>query len=75
MLEQAALDSGGPHAATTLTEIRQLEDRLGLTPKARLQLRWMIVSDDQASVGVAGPVELASVRPIRAKKRVDPRVG
>lgn len=72
-LEQAVLDDGRPHQATTLTEIRQLEDRLGLTPKARLQLRWMIVPDGQASVGHVEPVGLASVSPLAERKRIDPR--
>jgi hypothetical protein len=33
-------------AAFLLSEVRQLEDRLGLTPMAMLRLRWEIASDE-----------------------------
>lgn len=58
------------HSAQVLTELRQLEDRLGLNPKARLQLRWMIVDDE------GQPTELAAVKDIgtaRKPERRDPR--
>lgn len=42
---ERALDEGEPSAAL-LGEVRQLEDRLGLTPMALLRLRWEIVADD-----------------------------
>jgi hypothetical protein len=32
--------------ASTYAEIRQIEDRHGLNPKAMLQLRWRIVADE-----------------------------
>lgn len=32
--------------ATALSELRQLEDRLGLSPMARHRLRWEIVEDE-----------------------------
>jgi hypothetical protein len=35
-------------AATTLSEARQLEDRLGLTPMSMLRLRWEIAADEVA---------------------------
>lgn len=35
-------------ATLLLGEVRQLEDRLGLTPMAMLRLRWEIVADDLA---------------------------
>lgn len=35
-------------AAQRLTEVRQLEDRLGLTPMAMLRLRWEIAADEVA---------------------------
>jgi hypothetical protein len=34
--------------AFQLSEVRQLEDRLGLTPMAMLRLRWEVVSDELA---------------------------
>lgn len=69
--------TGVLHNAATLTEIRQLEDRLGLTPKARMQLRWLIVPDTEADASPAS-VELAIVVPFedsdKAKRqRKDPR--
>jgi hypothetical protein len=45
-------------APDALSELRQLEDRLGLSPKARRQLQWEI--DKAAGAGVA----LAAVHPI-----------
>lgn len=33
-----------------LAEVRQLEDRLGLTPMAMLRLRWEVVADELAEV-------------------------
>lgn len=35
-------------AAAKLGEVRQLEDRLGLSPMAMLRLRWEIVADEVA---------------------------
>lgn len=70
--------TGVLHNAAALTEIRQLEDRLGLSPKARLQLRWLIVPDEQADAAPAS-VELAVVMPFDAedktKRRRDPRIS
>jgi hypothetical protein len=34
--------------AFQLSEVRQLEDRLGLTPMAMLRLRWEVVRDELA---------------------------
>lgn len=36
--------------AAELSEMRQIEDRLGLSPKALLQLRWRIVADELLEV-------------------------
>jgi hypothetical protein len=33
--------------ATLLAEVRQMEDRLGLTPMSMLRLRWEIVDEDE----------------------------
>lgn len=41
-------------AAATRGEVRQLEDRLGLSPMAMLRLRWTIV-DDVAEAEVSTP--------------------
>jgi len=35
--------------AFQLSEVRQLEDRLGLTPMSMLRLRWEIASDELAA--------------------------
>jgi hypothetical protein len=34
---------------TTLAEVRQMEDRLGLTPVSMLRLRWEVVEDEVAA--------------------------
>ena len=38
-----------------LGELRQLEDRLGLTPMAMLRLRWEVVVDEVAAVRETAP--------------------
>lgn len=43
-----ALDGGDINAAA-LAEVRQLEDRLGLTPMALLRLRWEIDGSDEVA--------------------------
>jgi hypothetical protein len=44
-------------------EMRELDDRLGLTPKAMAQLRWSIKGDDNdESAGRLAPVEAISDR-------------
>lgn len=63
-----ALESGDP-SASLLGEVRQLEDRLGLTPMAMLRLRWEIDSSDEVA-------QARSARPARSTrsrlKAVDP---
>lgn len=58
-----------PGASSTLAgEVRQLEDRLGLTPMAMLRLRWEIVQNETA---VAASEE--SAKKARSRMRaVDP---
>jgi hypothetical protein len=51
------------HSSAVLNEIRQMEDRLGLNPKARLQLRWLIVDDE------GQPTELAAVKDIDTARK------
>lgn len=48
-------------------EVRQLEDRLGLTPKAMLSLRWSIVEDEVA--------EKREEKPARRLRVVDPKLA
>lgn len=54
---EEGLDAGKPSAAI-LAEVRQMEDRLGLTPVAMLRLRWEIGTD-----------ELAERRPVDRPRR------
>lgn len=59
------LEKCGEANATLLSEIRQLEDRFGLSPSARLRLRWEIAPESSAEVR-----SLPRQRRIRA---VDPK--
>lgn len=43
-------------SATLLGEVRQLEDRLGLSPMAMLRLRWEVVADEVAGRRDSKPV-------------------
>lgn len=64
---EESLASGDPSAAL-LSEVRQLEDRLGLTPMARLRLRWEIDGTDDVAAARA-----AKKPPARRRlKAVDP---
>lgn len=51
--------------AMILAEVRQMEDRLGLTPMSMLRLRWEIVDEE----GAAQPEPGAAVLDIRARLR------
>lgn len=42
------LEAESTSSAALLGEVRQLEDRLGLSPMAMLRLRWEVVSDEVA---------------------------
>ncbi len=64
-----ALSEGEVNAAA-LGEVRQLEDRLGLTPMARLRLRWEIDDSDDVAAARAA----TGSRPRRRLKAVDPVV-
>lgn len=44
-------DTRGMLLAKEHAEIRQLEDRFGLSPLARLKNRWVVVSDGEAGQG------------------------
>ncbi len=64
-----ALADGDINAAA-LAEVRQLEDRLGLTPMARLRLRWEIDDSDDVAAKRSAPRSSARSR----LKAVDPVV-
>lgn len=53
-------------SASVINGMTQCSDRLGLSPKAMLQLRWRVLPDDSASI--TEPLKLVD-RP----KRTDPR--
>jgi len=55
---------GAPRAAI-LAEMRQIEDRHGLNPKAMLQLRWRIVDADTVTATTTKP---------KTTRRRDPRL-
>lgn len=58
--------AAGDVSAMLLGEVRQLEDRLGLTPIAMLRLRWEIDTDEVGEARAAAP------KPRRRLKAVDP---
>jgi len=43
---------------TALSEARQMEDRLGLSPMSLLRLRWAIVDDEGAEAPAAGVLDI-----------------
>jgi hypothetical protein len=49
-----------------MAEVRQMEDRLGLTPMAMLRLRWEIVADELAEARSQAPAVSASPRRVVA---------
>lgn len=57
--------AAGDVSAMLLGEVRQLEDRLGLTPIAMLRLRWEIDTDEVAE-------QRTVAKPRRRLKAVDP---
>lgn len=63
----------GDLSRTYLTEARQLEDRLGLSPMALLRLRWRVVEADPGSrrttarVPTDGDGDVVLLRPTRAR--------
>jgi hypothetical protein len=56
---------------TILSEVRQLEDRLGLTPMAMLRLRWEIAPSAAGSEEGAAPADELD----EARKRLRPAAG
>lgn len=68
----AEADVGEPKAAM---EVRQLEDRLGLSPMAMLRLRWEIAADEVAEAREKhqAPTAKADVR--TRLRLVDPAAG
>lgn len=62
--------AAGDANATLLGEVRQLEDRLGLTPMALLRLRWEI--DDSDEVGAKRATSRKATSTRSRLKAVDP---
>jgi hypothetical protein len=56
----AAEEPGAP--AALLGEVRQMEDRLGLSPMALLRLRWSVVADELADAGTTPSAPTPSSR-------------
>jgi hypothetical protein len=52
-------------AAALLAEVRQIEDRLGLTPMSLLRLRWVVSTDELAEARKPAPAA-SSARRLRA---------
>lgn len=52
--------------ASYLTEVRQLEDRLGLTAMSMLRLRWVVSTDELAAAREAAPAAAAEKPRLRA---------
>ena len=48
-------------------EMRELDDRLGLTPRGLAANRWKIVPDDQVTSGTPGPKPPAAKKPTRGR--------
>lgn len=67
VLHQVTMHEQPVPSAALLTELRQLEDRFGLSPKARMQLRWLI-GDAEASVGKPAP-KVDEVKERRDRRR------
>lgn len=63
--ESVAAGKASVADAQVLGEVRQLEDRLGLTPMAMLRLRWEVSADELADARVDAAPATASRR-IRA---------
>lgn len=51
-----------------LSEVRQLEDRLGLTPMAMLRLRWTVADDEVAEQRASRRPRLSAVDPKAAEE-------
>jgi hypothetical protein len=66
------LIAGRSDATKVSPELRQHEDRHGLTPKAMLQLRWRIVDQDVVAAATTPTVDdLTKARQERIRKRLD----
>lgn len=60
--------AGAMVSTSVLAEMRQLEDRLGLTPMARRKLEWEIADDGAGAAEPAGRDELADARQARFQR-------
>ena len=63
----------GP-AGTTLAEIRQLEDRFGLSPAARKKLGWQVEGIDAVDTGDLVPTEDSGPELPKPGSDADPRL-
>lgn len=61
------LEAEKPYPATTLlAEVRQMEDRLGLTPKAMRMLMWEVSQDEVAERRIDRPQAMSARTRLRA---------
>lgn len=60
-----ALKSAAGGSATVMREMRELDNRLGLNPKALAELRWTIVDDTPAKA--PAPTKPSNVRQLRPR--------
>ncbi len=50
----------GEGSAALFAEARQIEDRLGFSPKSRMQLRWLIADDETGAAPKTGGAPVSS---------------
>jgi hypothetical protein len=57
--------------------VTQLEDRFGLTPKARQLLQWQVLAAGEAPATVVAPASSSSGQPssVRRLRAVDPKAA
>jgi hypothetical protein len=58
--------------SSTLTEVRQIEDRLGLNPAAMQRLRWKVADPEVTPGETPAPVVSLVERATRRPRAVDP---
>jgi len=63
------LDNRGESTAATLSEARQLEDRFGLSPRARRLLQWDVTAAAQRQATSEGDDEPSEVLPAQSDAR------
>lgn len=63
-------EHGGRGQGVVLGEIRQLEDRLGLSPQAMARLGWRIVEDESSAMASLGDGPRGRIVPIDIEQRI-----